>query len=141
MTAAATDPTPAPEAEQQSTDVEPQPEPKKPGKVKKAVATGKAAAANSKLIAGQPLSLREAWHRSGTVDYHRVPADSELLAKLWWFSNHSDRIALFGLYFIAPAGLAGAVLYLAERPTRRWAMYLVVTLVGLLVPAIAVAKG
>jgi hypothetical protein len=87
----------------------------------------------------QPMSLAEAWKRSGQIDARRIPADSNLLAILWWWSNRTDRVLLFACIFWAPLWLVGPVLWCAVRPTRRWAMYAVAFFLLVILPA--VAKG
>lgn len=78
----------------------------------------------------EPMSLAEGWRRSGVVIAARVPAGSSLAAWCWWWSNRTDRVLLFAVLMITPTFLNGPVLWCAERPTRRWGLYLVLVLLG-----------
>lgn len=132
-------PTPKPAPVVESTAVEaptgdPGPQ-KKPGVGKRILNHLRAAIVACKVTGLQPVSYQEAWRRSGLVDMRRVPDQSDFLAMLWMLSNNCDRVLWFAVYWIAPAGLAGGVLYVAERPTRRWGTALMVLLLLVLIPA------
>ncbi len=131
-------PAPAAETTQTSTDVEQQPatqeEAPKPNRVKRAATHVKAFITASKLWRRQPCSHEQAWARTA-VDMNRVPDRSDFWAALWELSNRTDRYVWFLLYEISPAFLAGGVLYVASRPTRRWGTVIALLLVGVAVPA------
>lgn len=84
----------------------------------------------------QPMSLREAWRLSGSLDARRIPGESPILTALWWVSNRTDRPLLFLCLAWLPLWAAGPVLWCATRPTRRWALYTVVFLLYVVVPSI-----
>lgn len=73
----------------------------------------------------RPTSLRAAWHLSA-VNRTRIPLGATPLGLLWRLSNLTDRLVMFVLALIAPTVLTGPLRWLAARPTRRWAFYLVV---------------
>jgi hypothetical protein len=89
-------------------------------------------------VTRRPVTIREAWRRSGSLDKDRIPAGSNLLAFFWTISNVTDRLFLFALVVICPTGLLGPLLYVAERPMRRVGFLLVWWLVTVFVPALAV---
>lgn len=72
----------------------------------------------------RPASLAAAW-RLSTVDPKRIPGNSGLLRTLWQLSNATDRLAMFALTLTAPTLVQGPLRYIAQRPTRRWAFYLI----------------
>ena len=73
----------------------------------------------------RPASLRVAWKLTA-VSPSRIPAGSGLLALIWRWSNRTDRLLMFALIMVAPTALTGPLRWLAARPTRRWAMYVIV---------------
>lgn len=85
----------------------------------------------------QPVTVAEARRRSWHMDLNRVPAESDLLAGLWYLSNRTDRRLLLALIPLCPAGLVPPLLYIVERPTRRLGTYLILWLVTEIVPALA----
>ena len=123
---------PAPAAEPEP---EPADEPKQPGRGRRLAAALRAAIAQSKLFTRQPISLAEAWQRSGVVEPRRSPDDSDFWKLMWLISNRFDRVLWFGIYFLAPTFLAGGVLWVAERPTRRWGTVIVLVFVLAAIPA------
>jgi len=82
-----------------------------------------------------PMPVKEAWERSWIIDRRRIPADSSWWYWWWYWSNRTDRILLFGVLMILPTALNKPVLYAAQRPTRRWGMYLVVFCLLVILPA------
>lgn len=73
----------------------------------------------------RPDSQQAAWAAS-RVDRKRVPNDSGPLRVLWKISNGTDRLLLFALIQIVPTVLQGPLRWIAQRPTRRIGLYLVV---------------
>lgn len=73
----------------------------------------------------RPTSLRAAW-RLSAVNKTRIPLGSTPVGWLWRLSNITDRLVMFALVMIAPTVLTGPLRWLAARPTRRWAFYLIV---------------
>ena len=122
-----------PEDEQPETEAADD-KPRRPNPLKRAATRIGEFITACKVWTRQPTSFDEAWQRSGDIDMDRVPDQSDFFAFLWLLSNRTDRYIWFGLYFIAPASLAGGVLYLAERPTRRWGAVIAIVLVTVCVP-------
>jgi len=73
----------------------------------------------------RPSSWRAAW-RLSAVTKRRIPLASAPLSALWHLSNYTDRLIMFGLVMVAPTFLTGPLRWIAARPTRRWAFYLMV---------------
>lgn len=71
----------------------------------------------------RPTSLRAAW-RASAVNRDRIPLGSTPFGLIWRLSNWTDRLLFFALVMIAPTALTGPLRWLAARPTRRWAFYL-----------------
>jgi hypothetical protein len=71
----------------------------------------------------RPVSLRAMWRLSG-LNRARVPLGSGPLTALWRLSNGTDRLIMFVLALAAPTVLTGPLRWLATRPTRRFAFYL-----------------
>lgn len=103
--------------------------------VDKATAVG-AAFGNWWGFIARPISVAEGWHRSGDLIAANVPANSEIVAWLWWASNQADRIILFLLLMVAPTFLNGPILWCASHAARRWGVYLVVFVLTVVVPSI-----
>lgn len=82
----------------------------------------------------EPMTVAETWRESGVIVAHRIPADSKLLALLWWVDNHSGRLALFLLLGVAPTWANGPLLWCAAKPGRRAGLYIVLTLLFFCVP-------
>lgn len=72
----------------------------------------------------RPMTLNELWAASA-VDTKRIPANSKPLRVAWQVSNWTDRLLMFAVLAVAPTVLTGPLRWLAARPTRRWAFYLV----------------
>lgn len=72
---------------------------------------------------GRPLSLRALW-RTSAVNRTRIPLGSTPFGLVWKLSNATDRLLFFVLVLLAPTALTGPLRWLAARPTRRWAFYL-----------------
>lgn len=72
----------------------------------------------------RPLSLRALW-ASSAVDVKRVPGNAGVLRVAWRVSNWTDRLLMFAAVAVAPTFLTGPLRWLAARPTRRWAFYLI----------------
>ncbi|MEV0214323.1 hypothetical protein [Micromonospora sp. NPDC050695] len=62
---------------------------------------------------------------ASAVDSKRIPANVGALRIAWQVSNWTDRLLMFGLIAVAPTFLTGLLRWLAARPTRRWAFYLI----------------
>lgn len=58
------------------------------------------------------------------VNRDRIPLGSTPFGLIWRLSNWTDRLIFFALVMIAPTALTGPLRWLAARPTRRWAFYL-----------------
>lgn len=84
----------------------------------------------SRQFMAQPMSLAEAWKKSGEIVPDRIPARSDLLGGLWLASNITDRLMLFAVIGGLSA-LTGLALWCVQRPTRRVGLY--VLLLALLV--------
>lgn len=76
------------------------------------------------LLTSRPTSLAATW-RLSAVNRDRIPLGSGLLALVWRLANWTERLIFFGLVALAPTVLTGPLRWLAARPTRRWAFYLV----------------
>lgn len=76
------------------------------------------------LLTSRPTSLAATW-RLSAVNRDRIPLGSSVLALIWRLANWTERLIFFGLVAIAPTVLTGPLRWLAARPTRRWAFYLV----------------
>ncbi|MER7331729.1 MULTISPECIES: hypothetical protein [unclassified Micromonospora] len=72
----------------------------------------------------RPASLSGLWAASA-VDTKRIPANAGPLRAAWQVSNWTDRLLMFAVIAVAPTFLTGPLRWLAARPTRRWAFYLV----------------
>lgn len=131
-TTEATTVVPADEPEQEADEAD---APRRPGRGRRFLAHLRAAIGQSKLMTRHPIALADAWRRSDVIDPRRIPDESDFWALMWLISNRVDRIIWFGIYLIAPTFLAGGVLYVAERPTRRWGTVIVLVLVLALIPA------
>lgn len=105
-------------------------------RVKDRVAAAKSEAAVWWGFVTRPLSVAEAWRRSGDLDAQRIPAESGLLAHLWYWLNRSERILLF-LLILVLTFLTGTLLWCVARPSRRWGLYIVVVVVFVIVPSMA----
>lgn len=77
---------------------------------------------------GRPATLKETW-RESAINTTRIPLDSKTLARGWRISNWTDRPVMFLLLFLAPAGLAGPLRWIAARPTRRIPFYILLLVV------------
>lgn len=73
----------------------------------------------------RPDSLAGTWAASA-VDGRRIPNTSRAFRALWTISNFTDRLIMFALILIAPTLLTGPLRHLAQRPTRRYGLYLTV---------------
>ncbi len=125
-----TQPAETPTAEAEPTGTEPaDSQPARPNRLKRALVALGLAVTSCRAFVMQPSRLVDAWNRSSEIDSRRIPANSETLEWLWWFSNRTDRLLWFALYFICPAGLAGAWLHIGERASRRWCAYGVLAIV------------
>ena len=80
----------------------------------------------------RPASLRETWQRSA-VDGKRVPVDAAVPALLWRLSNWTDRLVMLLLVLAAPTVLTGPLRWLATRPTRRCAFYVLLAVLVVIV--------
>lgn len=85
----------------------------------------------------RPASLAELWTASA-VDSKRIPANFGPLRVAWQVSNWTDRLLMFALIAVAPTFATGPLRYLATRPTRRWAFYV---LLAVFITAHALGKG
>ncbi|MER7166744.1 hypothetical protein ABT336_11870 [Micromonospora sp. NPDC000207] len=88
-------------------------------------------------LTARPLSYKALW-RLSAVDTRRIPANLGWLRAAWHVSNWTDRLAIFALIAVAPTFLTGPLRWLAARPTRRWAFYLVL---AVLTTTLALGKG
>ena len=85
----------------------------------------------------RPMSLADLW-KSSAVDVKRIPAGFGPLRVAWKVSNWTDRLVMFGLIAAAPTFLTGPLRWLAARPTRRWAFYI---LLAAFAATFALGKG
>jgi len=81
------------------------------------------AAAGWWVWTARPVSLRVLW-RLSAVTPARVPLRSGPLTWVWRVSNSTDRLVMFALVLAAPTVLTGPLRWLAARPSRRFAFYL-----------------
>lgn len=72
----------------------------------------------------RPAPLTDLWAASA-VDTKRIPANVGVLRIAWQVSNWTDRLVMFAVIAAAPTFLTGPLRWLAARPTRRWAFYLI----------------
>jgi hypothetical protein len=72
----------------------------------------------------QPASLRDTW-KASALDAARIPGKRGWLRVVWLISNCTDRLAWFALLTVVPPALQGPARWIAARPTRRWALYLI----------------
>lgn len=72
----------------------------------------------------RPATIAELWQASA-VDRKRIPGKADTLHALWQVSNWTDRLIMFAAIAAAPTSVTGPLRWLAARPTRRWAFYLV----------------
>lgn len=73
----------------------------------------------------RPPSLRAAW-RGSAVTKDRIPLGSTPVGLVWHAANWTERLIFFAFTMAVPTFVAGPVRWLVQRPTRRWAFYLVV---------------
>jgi hypothetical protein len=83
----------------------------------------------------QPPSVSEAWAMSSSLNRAKVPAESGLLAGVWWVINRSERLVIFAAILVLLV-VVSTLLWCACRPSRRWGLYVVVIVVFVVVPAI-----
>ncbi|MES2343819.1 MAG: hypothetical protein V4597_19290 [Pseudomonadota bacterium] len=76
------------------------------------------------LLTSRPTSLAAMW-RLSAVNRDRIPLGSAPLGLIWRLANWTERLIFFCLVALAPTVLTGPLRWLAARPTRRWAFYLV----------------
>lgn len=84
----------------------------------------------------EPMAVAEAWKASNVIDARRVPANSQLLAVAWWWSNRTDRVLLFAILMVLPTFLNGPLLWCAVRPSRRIGLYAVLLVLFVVIPAV-----
>lgn len=135
---AAARPAPAPDAEPEA-DAEPDVETdaetktKTPGRARRYLTTCRDRITGWPGFHRTPPTRQQAWQASD-VNATRVPAESQLLTGLWFISNLTDRIALFGLAHILPAILVGPAYWTAKSPARRCGAFVVLLTILVLVP-------
>jgi hypothetical protein len=83
-----------------------------------------------------PPSFSDAWNMSSAIIRERIPGRSGLLTDAWWVLSWSERIAMTGMILVLLLPLS-VLLYCLPRPTRRIALYAILLLVFVAVPAIA----
>lgn len=93
-------------------------------KISDATGSIKSAAAAWWGFTAQPSSLTDLWSASA-VDTKRIPGKHGGLTVAWQVSNWTDRLIMFAFITVLPTFLTGPLRWLAARPTRRWAFYLV----------------
>jgi hypothetical protein len=71
----------------------------------------------------RPDSFAGTW-ASSRVDERRIPHKAGLLRVLWKVSNGTDRLIMFALILALPTACTGPLRWLAQRPTRRYGLYL-----------------
>lgn len=84
----------------------------------------------------QPMSIAETWRLSGQINAQRIPANSPLLAALWWVSNCTDRVLLFALIELLPKFLTGPLRWCVCRPMRRVCLYAVVIILAVVISSL-----
>ncbi|WP_328344748.1 hypothetical protein [Micromonospora sp. NBC_00421] len=72
----------------------------------------------------RPATLADLWAASA-VDPKRIPTNNTALRVAWQVSNWTDRLLMFAAIAAAPTLATGPLRWLAARPTRRWAFYLI----------------
>ena len=71
----------------------------------------------------QPASLNALWQAS-SVDPKRIPAANLALRWACHASNWTDRLLMFAIIALLPTFATGPLRWCAERPTRRYGLYL-----------------
>lgn len=77
----------------------------------------------------RPDSYAGTWAAS-RVDPRRIPGNARPLRLAWLLSNLADRPLMFALILISPTGLTGPLRWIAQRPARRWGLYLTLAALG-----------